>query len=182
MQKLKQAFFCNNISRQRPTCCLPWLYCDLLRCEQSVLADSPDLYLTLPLPNPSRLPREVAGALALSVWQTKDAMYRWVTELKSTLWDSICSCFHAVNLRYLRHLPISLENKPFADPPYGVASYLKWEHCDRPIWFRKIDHFNGVKTISFNLLTFTLFYYWGVLVPASSHTPTQLLTHFGNIT
>lgn len=38
MQKSKQAFFCNNTSWQRPTCCLPWLYCHLLRLELSLLA------------------------------------------------------------------------------------------------------------------------------------------------
>ena len=155
--------------------------CDLLRSEQSVSTDAQSWAVPLPLPNSYRLPGR-HWALALSLWWAKDAMYQWVTEFKPTMWDSVYTCFYVVHLCYIWHLPISPENKPLADVPYGVASSLKWEYSHRAVWFRKTDHFNGVKTITFNLSTFTLFYYWGVLAQASSHTPTQLLTYFGNLT
>lgn len=141
----------------------------------------PELYLTLPLPNPDRLSLEVAWALSLSLWWAKDRIYKRVTEFKSTLWDRICSCFYAVCLCYVWHLPNSPE-KTLLLTCNGIPSCLKWKRSDWAIWFRKIDHFNGVKNISFDILTFTLFYCWGVLVPASSSTPTQLLMHFGNST
>lgn len=131
---------------------------------------SPQLHLPLPLLNTYR---EVGWALALGLGWDSYSMHKWAAEFRTPLWESICSCSFTVCLCCVWLSPISSENKLFADLPSGVASHLKRELSDRAIWFRKMDHFSGGKTITFHLLTFALFYY---AQPAATHPHSCLCT------
>lgn len=131
---------------------------------------SSQLHLPLPLLN---IHSEVGLALALTLCWAKDSTHKWGAGFKTPQWDSICSCSYALCLCCVWHSPISSENKPFADLPSGVASHMKQQLSDRAIWFGKMDHFGGGKTISFHLLTFILFYY---TQPAATHSRCCLCT------
>lgn len=176
IQKSKESFCSNSIlSRGHHAASLGCTVMCWAVSSECQLTLSPQLHLPLPLLNTYR---EEGWALALRLCWAKDSMHKWAAEYRTPLHDSICYCYYAACLCCVWHSPISSESKPFVDLPSGVASHRKQELSDRAIWFRKVDPFSGSKTISFQFLTFTLFYY---AQPAATH-PSPLLVHFGNLT